>query len=203
MIAESAKIVIYGCGGHARSVADVLLSAYPAAELVFVDPAAREGERLFGFAVCRRYPRTDEPFVVAIGNNMERKIRLCELGDAGLVSVISPLAYIGRDASIGPGCFLGNFSHIGPLAVVGRNTIVNTGVVVEHEVTIGEHCHIGPDATISGRCQLGELVFVGAGTTVKDYVSICPNVTIGAGATVVSNIVESGTYVGTPARKNK
>ena len=44
-------------------------------------------------------------------------------------------------------------------------------------------------------------MFCGAGSTVIDHISICDNVMIGAGAVVVKDIMESGTYVGIPARK--
>ena len=44
------KVVILGCGGHARSVADVLLDLHADAEVVFVDENAAEGERILGCA---------------------------------------------------------------------------------------------------------------------------------------------------------
>jgi acetyltransferase-like isoleucine patch superfamily enzyme len=44
-------------------------------------------------------------------------------------------------------------------------------------------------------------VFLGAGATVIDGTTIADDVTVGAGATVVSDIREPGTYVGSPARR--
>jgi UDP-N-acetylbacillosamine N-acetyltransferase len=197
------KIVIFGCGGHSRSVTDVLLSGNPGASLVFVDDHARDGEQIYGFHVHREYVLGDERFFLAIGDNEARKRKLEETGEKNLISVISGTAHRGHRSTVGSGCFIGNFCHIGPEAIIGKNTILNTASVIEHEVAIGSHCHIGPNATISGRCTIGDLVFVGVGATVKDYLSICANVIIGAGATVVKNITEPGTYVGTPARRIK
>lgn len=195
------KIVIFGCGGHSRSVTDVLLSSNPGVSLVFVDDNAHDGEQLYGFDIYRQYVLGGEPVFLAIGDNEARKKKLDVIGDRHLFSIISGRAHLGHHSTIHKGCFVGNFCHIGPEAVIGMNTILNTASVLEHEVKIGAHCHIGPNATISGRCSIGDLVFVGVGATVRDKVSICSDVMIGAGATVVADIVEPGTYVGTPARR--
>jgi len=193
------KIVIFGCGGHSRSVTDVLLSIYPEASLVFVDDNARDGEQIYGFNVYRGYVLNDEHVFLAIGNNEARKMKLEEIGEKNLITVISDNSHRGHSATVEVGCFVGNFCHIGPEAVIGKNTILNTASVIEHEVTIGAHCHIAPNVTIAGRCKIGDLVFVGVGATVKDSISICSNVIVGVGTTVIEDIVEPGTYVGTPA----
>jgi sugar O-acyltransferase (sialic acid O-acetyltransferase NeuD family) len=195
------KTVLYGCGGHSRSVADIILLNDPETLLLFVDDNARDNEKLLGFDVVKHVPSAVDSYIIAIGDNQKRKIKLAEVGESNLVSVISKNAHLGFNSSVGRGCFIGNYCHIGPEAVIGENTIVNNGAVVEHEVVLGCHCHIGPNATVSGRCKIGDLVFVGVGATVKDYITICSNVVIGAGATVVKDIVEPGTYVGTPAYK--
>lgn len=197
------EIIIFGCGGHSRSVTDVILQNDPEVSLIYIDGNARENETLYGFEVVKKFPVADNPCFVAIGDNAKRMAKMIEIGSANIISVISAKAQVGFKSKIGRGCFVGNFCHVGPEAVIGEGTILNTASVIEHEVQIGDNCHIGPNATISGRCKIGNLVFVGVGATVKDYVSICSNVTIGAGATVVKDIGELGTYVGTPARKIK
>lgn len=193
------EIVIFGCGGHSRSVADVLLAKKPNASIVFVDKNARDGERIYGFDVYREYVLGEEPVFIAIGDNEARKRILEKIQDRNLFSIISGTAQVSDRSTIAPGCFVGNFCHVGPQSVIGRNTILNTAAVIEHEVTIGENSHIGPNATISGRCKIGDLVFVGVGATTKDYVTICSNVIVGAGAVVVKDIAEPGIYVGCPA----
>ncbi len=49
--------------------------------------------------------------------------------------------------------------------------------------------------------KVGNGTWIGAGAVVSNNVSICGEVTVGAGAVVVKDITESGTYVGVPARK--
>lgn len=193
-------VIFFGCGGHARSAADLILS-YKKTKILFVDENARENEKILGCDVVRSYPLRGEDYFVAIGDNVKRKALFESLEGGKCISILSPRAYFGKESKIAKGCFIGNFCHIGPEVRIDDNTIINHGAVIEHEVQIGKHCHIGPNATISGRCTIGDLVFIGVGATIKDSISICSAVIVGAGATVVKDIVEPGTYVGTPARK--
>jgi len=198
------KLVIYGCGGHSRSVADVILFNNPGEILTFVDDRAQSLENIFGFEVCKEYKVTKEDrCFLAVGDNLKRRERFNEIPVASLISVISKKAYIGFDSKIGIGCFLAHSCHLGPEVVIGENSIINTRCVVEHEVQVGSFCHIAPNSTISGRVKIEDYVFVGAGATVIDKVKICSFVTVGAGATVTKDITVPGTYIGTPARRIK
>ena len=70
--AEVSSLVIYGCGGHARSVADVALSN-GIRHLIFVDEQARKDEKIFNFDVIKKYEKKDhDSCIVAIGDNRER-----------------------------------------------------------------------------------------------------------------------------------
>ncbi len=196
-------LVIFGCGGHSRSVGDVFLSYKPQASLIFVDPCARAGETLYGFAVLPEIDLEKHFYFLGIGNNQKRKEKYAEIGSPHLISIQSPRAVLGRDSHVAQGVFIGNFAHVGPQTSIGINTILNNGCIVEHEVTLGNHCHVAPRAVISGRCKIGDEVFIGVGAVIKDSISICSNVLIGAGALVVKNIAEPGVYIGCPAKKIK
>lgn len=195
------EIVIIGCGGHSRSVADVILASDPEANMVFVDDNAGENESVLGFSLVKKFPVLGQRCFVAIGDNAERKSMMLQLADKEIISVVSSKAHIGFQAKLGRGCFVANFCQVGPEASIGEGSIVNTGSVVEHEVQVGSYCHVGPNATISGRCKIGDLVFLGVGATIKNYISVCPEVVIGAGAVVVKDITEPGVYAGCPARR--
>ncbi|MEK7594267.1 MAG: NeuD/PglB/VioB family sugar acetyltransferase [Patescibacteria group bacterium] len=192
--------VIYGCGGHARSVAEVILYNQPDAKLTFVDDAARPDEKIFGFDVVADSPASGGVGFVALGDNLKRQ-SICEsLGD-NLTQVIAKDAHIGRDTELGAGCFVGHEAYTGPLVSVGEASIINTRAIVEHEVKIGRASQICPGVIIGGRTTIGDNVFVGLGATIIDGITICSDVIIGAGAVVVNNIDQPGTYVGVPARR--
>lgn len=54
---------------------------------------------------------------------------------------------------------------------------------------------------LCGSVVVGERTWIGAGSVVSNNISICGECMIGAGAVVVKDIKEPGTYVGVPARK--
>lgn len=201
-MAEKYDLLIYGCGGHARSVIDILVCDKPDISIRIIDAHAKLNEIIAGFPVFREGNDADQ-FFLAIGDNYKRAAALKTKSEQNLIRIISGKSHIGKCATVSRGVFVGNFVHIGPDAVIGLNSIINTGAIVEHEVQIGAHCHIGPNASISGRSRIGDFVFVGVGSSIVDSISICSNVVIGAGSVVIQNIAEPGTYVGCPAKKIK
>lgn len=200
---DGQTIILYGCGGHSRSVADVLLNNNPHINMIFVDKNAFQSESIYCFPVLLNIPLGLKNYksFIAIGDNLKRKELHDNILHGKTITIISKKSHIGYNSRISDGCFVGNFCHIGPEVVIGKNTIINTGAIVEHETIIGEYCHIGPNSAISGRSRIGNFVFLGIGANIIDRVNICSHVTIGAGATVIKDIVEPGVYVGTPAKK--
>lgn len=199
---SSRSLVLLGCGGHARSVADVALSAgYD--RLWFVDEQARDGETCLGFPVQKHHPsEQDLLYIACAGDNRRRMEQGRELAARRLsvATVISPTATIGYGAVLASGCFVGHHAHVGPLARIGAGCIINTSAVIEHDCIIGEYCHISVHATVAGRSRLGDRVFLGAGAAIIDGISVVDDVTIGAGGVVISSIEHAGTYVGVPAQ---
>lgn len=199
---SSEGLYILGFGGHARSVADVAISA-GWNNFVFVDRNARAGEQFHSFEVVSAFPEPLNPrwkSFPAAGDNSRRRDQVDD-AKTELATVISPQATIGLGARIGEATLVCHGVHIGPDAYLGRGIILNTHSVIEHEVEIGDFSHISVNATIAGRTRVGANVMVGAGAVLIDSLTICDDVIVGAGAVVVSNITEPGTYVGIPARR--
>ena len=195
------KLVIIGCGGHARSVADVYLFNNPDAEIVFVEENAKDGEEILGFPALKSYDIKNEKVFIAIGDNKARESELKK--HKTTETIVSKKACIGKDVELGNGVFIAHEAHVGVGSKIGEGTIINSSALVDHEVLIGKNCHIAPNSTICGRCTIGKNTFVGAGATIIDKLTISDNVTVGAGAVVIKNIDKPGTYVGNPARKIK
>lgn len=195
------KIIIFGCGGHARSVADVLLLNNHLVDIVFVDDNAKIGETILNFPVVKSYTPKDEKVFVAIGDNQKR----AELSKSlpNLFSIVSKNAYIGREVEIGKGVFVAHNAHIGAGSKICDNVIINTSASVDHECIIGENSHIAPNSTICGKVTIGKNVFTGAGSTIIDKLTICDNTIIGAGSVILKNINTAGTYVGKEGQKIK
>ena len=204
MTAAPPGLIIFGFGGHARSVADIALTL-GIGRLIFIEESAAADESLWEHPVRTAF---DEPLpdgwqsFAASGDNQTRRAQVSAiLGRSWpLATLISPTATIGHDVKISAGCFIGHHAHVGPLSRIGTGCIVNTGAVVDHECEIGDYTHVSVNSTVAGRCRLGSFVFLGAGAVVIDKVHIADSVTIGAGGVVVKPLVQSGTYAGVPAR---
>lgn len=204
---EVNKVVIFGCGGHARSVINALHEIDRDMEIVLVDKNAQENEIVLGCRVERQYELKEEDgYIIAIGDNNKRKEiyqSLVNISVGHCVSVVSLHACVGMKSQIGKGTFVASNVYIGPQVEIGHNCILNTGSVIEHETKIGNSTHIAPGSVVCGRSIIGDNVFCGAGSVVADKIHICDNVVIGAGAVVVKDIQIPGTYVGVPAKKIK
>lgn len=200
-------LVVFGFGGHARSLADVALQA-GILELVFVDANARPGESLDRFPVQRSFDSAlpdGWKVIPASGCSDIRQLQLVMAREKGwpIATLIAPTATIGMGSQLGFGTFVGQHAHIGPFSTIGEGCIINTGAVVEHESRIGAYTHISVNSTVAGRSSVGTHCFIGAGAVVIDSVDVGDRTTLGAGACALWSLIEAGTYVGTPARRIK
>ena len=199
------QLVIFGCGGHGRSVAATAL-ALDYNQISFVDPAASAGERLLGLPVFDRL--SDELLVetvaiAASGEGIERERQLQQIHARGLplATLAAPSAVVAAHVSLGSGVFVGPGSYVGPLAQIEDGAIINSRAIVEHDSIVGAFTHISVGAVVAGRCRIGKHCFIGAGATIIDKIVIGDGVIVGAGATVVNHLSEPGTYIGTPAKR--
>ena len=103
----------------------------------------------------------------------------------------------------------GKGNIICPYTVITTDVAFEDFVTVNWSCTIGHDCRIGrfaslsPAVNLSGNVVLGQCVFIGTGSRVIERKNIVSQSVIGAGATVVTDILTPGTYVGTPAKKVK
>ena len=208
---RGSKIVIWGAGGHARVVADVIHCLKQSEIAGFLDDANPErrgsefcGGRILGGAE-QLAPLLKEGIgyiVIAIGDCVARLRSASIARDAGfhLATLCHPSAVVATSASIGPGTVLFAGSVVNPDCCIGANVILNTAATVDHECLVEDGVHIGPGAHIGGRCRIGSSAWIGIGATVKDGVDIAPESTIGAGAVVVRDIPQNVIAYGVPAR---
>lgn len=195
-------LLIFGFGGHARSVADVALGV-GRRDLTFIDNNARHGEKFQGFPVipdAPRFPPLGAEVFSASGDNRVRQA-VVQSATLPLATLVARSANVSLGVTIGVGTFVGHMVHVGPNALIGAGVILNSSAVVEHESEIGDFSHVSVNATVAGRSRIGRRTMLGAASVIIDGVSVCDDVIIGAGAVVTSDISIPGTYVGVPARR--
>lgn len=201
----SKRIAIVGASGHGKVIADIAKkNGY--SDIVFLDDNALLKE-------CNGYPvvgtsgdadqYSDRDFIVAIGNARIRQNVQCRLAAAGmhLVTLIHPNAVIGENVSLDEGTVVMAGAVINPCVKIGKGCIINTCASVDHDCTIRDFAHVSVGAHVAGTVTVGERTWLGIGSVVSNNSDITSDCMIGAGAVVVKNIQESGTYVGVPAKK--
>ena len=197
------RLIIIGAGGHGKVIADAALkNGYT--NICYIDDHAT-GD-VMGFPIIgtsadiERLNDGITDFIIGIGNNAVRKT-IAEEYNVNWVSIVHPSAQIAFNAEIGKGSVVMANAVVNACATVGEHCIINTGAIVEHDNVIENYAHISPNVALGGTVRIGSLTHVGIGATVKNNTEICSECTIGAGAVVVKNIKEPGTYVGVPIRK--
>ena len=85
-------------------------------------------------------------------------------------------------------------------ARVGRQVIVNTRAIVEHDCVLERGTEVGPGAVLCGRVTLRRYSWVGAGAVVLPRLTIGVNAVVGAGAVVSRDVPPGSVVVGNPAR---
>lgn len=199
------KLIILGCGGHARSAVDIaLLLKFD--DICFVDANARDNEVILDYPVYPDFSLlnlAEWNVFPAVGDNKKRQNQFETANRLGLniVSLISPIATIGAKSQVGKGCFVGHHAYIGICSKIENGCIINTSAVIEHDAIIEQFTHISVNTVVAGNSKVGSFCMVGAGATIIDRIEIPCNTVIGAGAVVHRSINESGVYVGIPIRR--
>lgn len=204
-------LVIWGAGGHASVVADVVRSSGAATIAGFLDDmnprrhgTAFCGVRILGgheqFEILRRDGVAH--ILVAIGDNSLRA-RVAEMAQAAgfaLFTAVHPRAVVASEAGLGAGSVVMAGAVINPGARVGRNVIVNTGATVDHDCVLEDDVHISPGAHLAGAVRVGRATWIGIGAAVIQGLRIGERVVVGAGAVVVKDLPDAVVAYGNPAR---
>lgn len=202
------EVVVFGAGGHAKVVADVLRSA---GVVVRAFLAASANESIGGVPVLDESTAVEEMAVVgelpgafvAIGDNSVRTRVAARVRERGfsLVNAISPTAYLAHDVVLGTGILIAPQAAINAASVIGDDVIINTGATVDHDNTISTGAHIAPGSHLAGNVSVGERSFLGVGTAVIPGITIGADAVVGAGSVVIRDIPSHARAWGNPARE--
>ncbi len=143
--------------------------------------------------------------LVAVGDPSDRKAIVQKLPEnTKFFSFIHPSVQIlDNNIEIGDGSIICAGSILTTNIKIGKHAHLNLQTTIGHDCVIGDYFTTSPGVKISGNCNIGNFVYIGTNTSVKQKININDFVTIGLNAGVVKDILESGVYVGVPAKKIK
>lgn len=198
-------IIILGAGGHAKVVADILLSQKLEVVGFLDDNPETWNTRPLNIPVLGPISSyadyQAEGLVIGIGANAVRQKLVTECDGRILwYNAIHPRAIIAPSVKLGVGVVVAAGAIINPDSVIGDHVIINTGATVDHDCNIGEFSHIAPGVHLGGGVQVGKETLIGIGATVLPYRKVGRHVIVGGGAVVIDDIPDDVTVKGIPAR---
>jgi sugar O-acyltransferase (sialic acid O-acetyltransferase NeuD family) len=189
-------LLMIGCGGHARSLIDLIESIGQWHIHGLVGLAEQVNTTVLGYPVIGSdadLPSLREACpaaVLAIGQLPDpgpRQRLAAQLQQHGFhcPALISPHAVVSRHAQLGSGTTVGHGAIVNAAAVVGAHCILNTGALIEHDVQIGDHCHISTGALVNGGVRVGSGTFIGSDAMIREGLELPEQTVIGAGKRVM------------------
>jgi sugar O-acyltransferase (sialic acid O-acetyltransferase NeuD family) len=188
-------LILLGAGGHAHACIDVIEQhgRYEIIGLVGMSSEVNSMRMKHSVIASDRdlpaLAKTHRYAMVALGQigSAEKRMRLygraVELGFE-LPVIVSPLAYVSRDTTIGAGTIVMHGAIVNAGARLGENCIVNTRALVEHDAIIEDHCHISTGAVLNGNVRCGAGSFIGSGSTIREGVALGKTCVVGMGLSV-------------------
>lgn len=194
------RIILLGCGGHAKSVADAVEANNEYEIAGFVDNNCSSNTIYHKYNVigCDKdlqalYHSGIHYACVAVGFLGHGRIRnklykqLKEIG-YGLPAIIDPSAVLASDVRLGEGAFIGKRAVVNADTFIGKMAIINTAAIIEHDCVIGDFSHVAVSSTICGMANIGINSFIGANATVIQGITIGNGSIIGAGSTILKDV---------------
>jgi sugar O-acyltransferase (sialic acid O-acetyltransferase NeuD family) len=195
-------LLLIGGGGHCRSCIDVIETEGNYKIIGIVNKPGENRNPVLGYKVLgddgdlpkllKKHPNA----LITVGQIKSANLRVKlfqqvqRLGFE-LPTIISPRAYVSKNASLGIGTIVMHDALVNTEAKIGNNCILNTKSLVEHDAIVEDHCHISTSSVVNGGTVIGEKTFIGSNTITNEYITVGKNSVISGGLRVVSDVREN------------
>ncbi|MCX6055633.1 MAG: NeuD/PglB/VioB family sugar acetyltransferase [Chloroflexi bacterium] len=201
---DSNLLIIYGGGGHAKSLVDLIRAEGKFKIAGILDDALLIGSSVLEIPVLgggdllaelrKKGIATAINAVGGIGNISPRLKVYEKLKAAGFScpTVIHPRAFLEPTASVRDGGQIFFNAYIGSDVRVGYGCIVNTLAILSHDCELEDFVNISPGAVLAGGVKVKERALIGMGVTINLNVTIGAGARIGNSAVVKADVPENG-----------
>ncbi len=201
-------IYLYGSGGHAKVILDILHKQNRWPEAFLDDNPPHEKKQIHGvpiYLASEILPKIDpknSQWIVAIGNNKIRQQIAHQLQNQGhtFTTAIHPSAQIALGVEIAHGTVVMANAVINTDTKIGHHVIVNTGATIDHDCIIKDYAHIAPGCALCGGVKIGERVLLGVGSAVCPTMEIGDGTICGAGTIIVKSMPSDALIYGCPGK---
>lgn len=207
---SSDRIAVYGAGGHARVIVDLLRESRRDLTLMgVVDDGDEPPEDVMGVPVLGGWAqlaalreqgvRRVALGVGAVTHNRTRVELFRRLTEAGfeLPNLVHARASVEPSVRMGHGNQVFAGAVVGSNVTLADNTIINSGTVVSHDCVVGSHAHLTPGAILAGGVRIGENTVIGMGVTLYLGVRVGRDAVISNGVHVMKDVPDGAVVRGT------
>ena len=199
------SLLLVGGGGHCRSCIDVIEAEGKHKIVGIVEREGKNRSPVLGYQVLgndndlyellKKYPIA----LITIGQIKSADLRrnlfssLKNMG-AKLPTITSPHSYVSKHVALQEGTTVMHGAILNSGSSIGKNCIINTQALIEHDALVESHCHISTGAKVNGGAFIGMESFVGSGTVIHEGVQIGEKSVIAAGSVVRKNLPAGTTF---------
>lgn len=198
-------VVIFGAGGHASVIFDILGLNKKVKVTAFSSPSCT-ADFVLGIKIISLEEALNKyKFgIVAIGENFIRSKVVDDIlkinPDFQFINAFHPTAIISKNVEIGVGSVVCAGAIINPNSIIHEHVIINTGSIIEHDCLIKKFANISPGSVLGGGCEIGVGALVGIGSTVIHRKKLADYAVCGAHSLVTRDLGESELHFGSPCR---
>jgi len=189
------EILLIGGGGHCKSVIDVVEQEGRFKIAGIIDKPDLLGKKTLNYTIIgndndlQKLSHKYQYAFISVGQIRSSELRaklftLVKKAGFSIPIIISPRAYVSQYATLDEGTIVMHDALINASVKIGKNCIINTKSIVEHDVIIEDNCHISTSTIVNGSVHIGQGTFIGSNSTTKEDIMIQENSFIKAGSVV-------------------
>lgn len=207
------QIVIFGAGGFAREVLQILRDINRSAPgtwepLGFIVDAEYATEHTIqGLPVLGTIEWLQRnkhvQVIIAVGSSSARRRianRISGTCENSFATLVHPRSWLGDSIEIGCGTVICAGALITTDINIGEHVHINIGSTIGHDAILNDFVTLNPCVNISGNVTLSQGVEIGTGSVLIPYAHVGSWVIIGAGSIVTKTLNDNVTAVGVPAK---
>lgn len=196
-------ILLFGMGGHAKSVIDSIEEKKEYRIVGILDEKKKVGLQYRNYRVIgedteitKYYKEGIKYAFVTIGymgESIIRRVLYDKLKKVGynLPIIVDLTASLASDVILGEGSYVGKKCIVNSNAIIGKMCILNTGAIIEHDCVIEDYTHIAVGSVLCGNVHIGHDCLIGANATIIQGKKIGQNTIVGAGTIITKNIEDN------------
>lgn len=145
---------------------------------------------------------SDDVFVCSIGD-IQTKVKVCErlkAKGAKFQTLVHKTAIIWKDSKIGQGTIIDEGVHVDPNVTIGEDCLIQAKAVIGHDTVIGNYVRVDSFCALVGGTIVKDRAAIYTHAMINHRVTVGEDSTVGACSFVIKNVKPKTTVFGVPAK---